>query len=225
MICDASGCPLKKSFYKILGVDQRADPEKIKKAYRRAAKRCHPDISPKGEEKFKAVQEAYETLSDPEKRAVYDRDTLEKPVHVTNVYSSPYSVPIRPRFDTFDEIDEFFSPFERHWSREIYDFFDAGKRRDDTFYAEIFLSPEEAKKGGRVSFKIPLLTDCTRCHGTGNVRGLICGLCRGRGEEKSERMITVTIPPGVKDGMKIRIPLNDPDLRRIELVATVRISF
>ena len=72
-------------------MNQKADPEKIKSAYRRAAKRYHPDISPKNEEKFKEVQEAYETLSDPEKKAVYDQKVLEKPN--SNMTRSPSLFP------------------------------------------------------------------------------------------------------------------------------------
>lgn len=62
-------------YYEILGVPRDADAEQIKKAYRKAARTVHPDVSndPKAEEKFKAVNEAYEVLSDPHKRAVFDR--------------------------------------------------------------------------------------------------------------------------------------------------------
>ena len=59
---------MKEDFYRILGINQEADPAKIKRAYRGAVKRYHPDISPKDEERFKEVQAAYETLSDPKKR-------------------------------------------------------------------------------------------------------------------------------------------------------------
>lgn len=56
---------MKKDFYKTLGVDQKADLKAIENAYRRAAKRFHPDLSPRDEERFKELQEAYEALSDP----------------------------------------------------------------------------------------------------------------------------------------------------------------
>jgi curved DNA-binding protein len=64
-----------KDYYKILGVDRGAGAEEIKKAYRKLAQKYHPDVSkdPAGEEKFKEVGEAYETLKDPEKRAAYDQ--------------------------------------------------------------------------------------------------------------------------------------------------------
>src|SRR3982750_1940242 len=64
-----------KDYYAVLGVAREASPEDIKKAYRKLARKYHPDVSkePNAEERFKEVQEAYETLKDPEKRAAYDQ--------------------------------------------------------------------------------------------------------------------------------------------------------
>ena len=65
-----------KDFYKILGVPKTATPEEIKKAHRKLARKYHPDLNPgdkKAEEQFKQIQEAYDILSDQEKRAKYDQ--------------------------------------------------------------------------------------------------------------------------------------------------------
>src|ERR1700704_3138928 len=64
-----------KDYYAVMGVDRKASAEDIKQAYRKLARNYHPDVSkdPGGEEKFKEVGEAYETLRDPEKRAAYDQ--------------------------------------------------------------------------------------------------------------------------------------------------------
>ncbi|MFS8085958.1 MAG: DnaJ domain-containing protein, partial [Acidobacteriota bacterium] len=64
-----------KDYYSILGVERNADADAIKKAYRKLAHKYHPDVSkdPAGEEKFKEIAEAYETLKEPEKRAAYDQ--------------------------------------------------------------------------------------------------------------------------------------------------------
>jgi DnaJ-class molecular chaperone len=212
---------LKKNFYKILGVNQKADPEKIKSAYRRAAKRYHPDVSPKNEEKFKEVQEAYETLSDPEKKAVYDQKVLEKPNSNMRHDHPRYSPPIFSSFNVFNDLDEFFAGVENSWSE---DFFNGRKEDQSDFYIEIILSPEEARVGCELLLKIPLWVICRRCKGTGNIMELICGLCRGRGDVKLEKKIKITIPSGVKDGMKIRVPLNDTDLSRTYFItATLRV--
>src|SRR5205085_2236826 len=66
----------KEDFYKVLGVERKAKPDEIKKAYRRLARKYHPDVNPgdkSAEERFKLITEAHDVLSDPKKRAVYDR--------------------------------------------------------------------------------------------------------------------------------------------------------
>src|SRR3712207_1766838 len=66
----------KEDFYKVLGVERKAKPEEIKKAYRRLARKHHPDVNPgdkAAEERFKLITEAHDVLSDPKKRSVYDR--------------------------------------------------------------------------------------------------------------------------------------------------------
>src|SRR5258706_9356373 len=72
-----------KDYYSILGVERDASADAIKKAYRKLAQKYHPDVTkdPQGEEKFKDVAEAYETLKDPEKRAAYDQLGKQRPGH------------------------------------------------------------------------------------------------------------------------------------------------
>ena len=212
---------MKKNFYKVLGVSQRADPEKIKKAYRRAAKRYHPDISPKDEDKFKEVQEAYEALSDPEKRAIYDRENFENPVPVRPYYPRT----LRSHSSSLlDEIDQFFATVEESWIDRQPDFFAEWQGSYRDLSVEIILTPFEAKEGCEIPLKIPFWADCRRCRGMGYIKGLICGFCRGRGREKIEKKMKITIPPGVKNGMQMRFPLMDSDLRRIDRVASLRVS-
>ena len=215
---------MKKNFYKILGVNQKASPEKIKRAYRQAVKLFHPDVSPKNEEKFKEIQEAYETLSDPEKKAIYDREIVEK--------HAPTKSPNRIHFHAiksypsrlFDEIDRFLGRFEDFSMDRWPDFFGETEQNQLELPIEITLTPSEASKGSEIPLKIPFWADCKRCRGAGYVAGLICGLCRGRGKEKIEKKIMITIPSGVQNGMRMRIPLKDHDFRSIDLVATLRVS-
>lgn len=204
---------MKKDFYKILGVNQGADPATIKKAYRRAAKRYHPDVSPKDEQRFKEVQEAYETLSDPQKKVLYDQEFLEKPVSKPPIYSFRKS----SRFNFFDEINQFFG-----WD-DLSELFGEAQESPPALSAEIALSPEEARKGCEILLNVPLWATCSRCRGTGRIGNLICGLCRGRGEEKKEKRIRVKLPPGLRDGMKIRIPLGDRKWSGVDLIATISV--
>ena len=71
----------KRDYYEVLGVSKKATDEEIKKAYRTLAKKYHPDTStePNAQEKFKEVQEAYETLKDPQKRSMYDQFGFQDP--------------------------------------------------------------------------------------------------------------------------------------------------
>jgi molecular chaperone DnaJ len=215
---------MKRNFYKVLGVNQRAGPEKIKRAYRRAAKLFHPDVSPRNEERFKEVQEAYETLSDPNKKAIYDREILEKraPTPSPKRYNSRPSQSYPS--DLFEEIDPFFEKVEDFWMGGWSDFFGEREQSHTDLSVEITLTPSEARRGCEIRSTVPFWADCRRCLGTGYVAGLICGFCRGRGKEKIEKEITITVPSGVKNGMRIRIPLRGPDLKRIDLVATLRVS-
>jgi molecular chaperone DnaJ len=213
-----------KEFLQVLGVNEKAGPEKIRRAYRQAAKLFHPDVSPRNEEKFKEVQEAYETLSDPGKKAVYDREMLEKRASTprSKRYNSSASQS-RPS-SLFDEIAPFFGRFEDFWMDRWPDFFGEREQNHTDLSVEITLTPLEARRGCGIPLEMSFFADCRRCRGTGYVKGLICGFCRGSGKEKIEKKITITIPSGVKNGMRIRIPLKDPDLKGIDLVATLRVS-
>jgi DnaJ-class molecular chaperone len=122
-----------------------------------------------------------------------------------------YSPPIFSPFNIFNDMDEFFARVEHSWSKDI---FSEKEEEQSDFLIEIILSPEEARVVYELLLKIPLWAICRRCKGTGNIKGFNRGLCRGRGEVKLEKKIKITIPSGVKDGMKIRVPLKDSDLRR-----------
>jgi molecular chaperone DnaJ len=214
---------MKKDFYKVLGVNQEAGPEKIRRAYRQAAKRYHPDVSSRNEEKFREVQEAYDTLSDPEKKALYDREISDK--HSPAV--SPefhYSYPLGSYPSSlFDEIDPFFGRFDDFWVDERSDFFGERKQSHQDLSVEITLTPSEARRGCQVPLEIPIWVICRRCRESGFVGELICGHCRGKGEERLEKNLKVTIPPGVRSGAEMKIPLGDVGLRGGDLIATVKV--
>lgn len=187
----------RKNFYKILNIDRAATPSEIKKAYREAAKRHHPDVSSIGDGKFRQIQEAYETLSDPQRRTTYDRDLRSV---------EPSGSKDEPSCQGRDAVISIFD----HFNRDIFDvkdlWFDLRAPREQLI--EIILTPDEARKGGEISLEIPFRKPCPRCMGTGFVWTLICGRCRGEGEEEVEKSVTISIPSGVRDGTTSRIPVH-----------------
>ncbi len=226
-----------KDLYKILGVDRGAGDEEIKRAYRKLAQELHPDKhhgNKEVEEKFKLINEAYDTLKDPEKRAQYDRFGY--------VGAGPGPGPGAYR--------DFGTDFQDLFSEVFSDFFGAGRRRaapehgSDLRY-DIDITFEEAAFGAGKSVNIPKTincsacggsgakpgtspTVCSTCRGAGQVRyqqgffsisrpcsacggaGAVikdpCGACRGAGKVKSIKTITVKVPPGVDTGSRLRIP-------------------
>ena len=211
----------KKDFYRVLDIDHSASPSEIKKAYRAAAKKFHPDVSAKNDRKFKQVLEAYETLSDPQKRIAYDKEDQ------SGVVSHPKpQEPFQPNdfpLDIFDGIDRAFGELNDFWVDLAPGLFTEVKEGQREQSVEIILTPDEAREGGEISFDIPFWTTCNRCRGTGRSQGLICGRCRGEGAERSRKKVTVAIPPGARDGMRTCIPAGAEDRFETNLDVTLRI--
>lgn len=168
-----------KDYYQILGVSKDASQEDIKKAYRRLARKYHPDLNPgdkAAEEKFKEINEAYAVLGDPQKRAEYDRagTTFEQ----------------FAGFEGFKDFDFF---------REGFDFYDLfgdifGTRRSDKHYERgrdvvetIDLTLEEAFEGAIKPLTINRTINCDACGGQGAESFQTCPSCKGRGHIQSSR--------------------------------------
>lgn len=164
-----------KDYYKILGVSENASPEEIREAFYRLAHKYHPD---KGgdPEKFKEVNEAYQVLSDREKRAQYDqrrRFGFEGEVpHFEWVWKEA-------PFDFGFDLDEIFE-----------EFFDFGRRKRETkrgrdIEIEVTIELEDVLKGKDISFPLEKYVSCSRCQGTGGEPGtkiVKCEMCGGTGE-------------------------------------------
>ena len=166
----------KKDYYELLGVSRNASEEEIKKAYRKLALQYHPDRNPgdkQSEEKFKEVSEAYQILSDAEKRAKYDQYG-----HAAFGDGSPFP-------GGFD----FTAGFEDVFGDIFGEFFGGGARRgrgrgDDLRY-NLTLNFEEAVAGAEKKIKIPRHGPCETCRGSGAKAGTApqtCPTCRGRGQ-------------------------------------------
>ncbi|HNU42683.1 MAG: chaperone protein DnaJ [Bacteroidetes bacterium OLB12] len=225
----------KRDYYEILGVSKNASAEEIKKAYRKVAIQFHPDKNPgnkEAEEKFKEAAEAYEVLSDNEKRSQYDRFGHQRPGaggfrgHEMNME------------DIFSQFGDIFgggSPFDS--------FFGGGggsrtrQRKGSNLRIKLKLSLEEIANGVEKKIKVNRLIraegvtfkNCSACGGTGQVRKVVntmlgqmvststCPTCNGAGQlidkrppgvdssglVSKEDVISVKIPAGVSEGMQL----------------------
>src|SRR5690606_39221835 len=159
-----------QDFYEVLGVDRKASADEIKKAYRKLARENHPDANPgdpEAEERFKRIQEAYDTLSDPEKRKAYDAGGMG-PGFDPRSFAGGFASDIGDIFSTL---------FNRGRTRS------QGARGAD-LRAEVNLTFDQAMNGTEVSVTVPKQTACGTCGGTGARPGtqpMVCPRCEGRG--------------------------------------------
>ncbi len=160
----------KPDYYEVLGVSRNASLDEIKRAYRKLARQYHPDVNkddPEAEEKFKLINEAYQTLSDPEARALYDRFG----------HTAPTTAPTGDPFETVEGLFEMF--FGGGGSAPARGAVDGSDRRVD-----ITLTLEEVLHGTEREIEVERLRLCTRCKGTGAEPGTAperCPDCHGSG--------------------------------------------
>jgi molecular chaperone DnaJ len=196
----------KEDFYKILGIKRDAKPEEIKKAYRRLARKYHPDVNPgdkAAEERFKQMSEAFDVLSDPKKRTVYDRfgqysENLADAAS-RGASSSTYTTGTPFDFSGFDWGSA--SPAgggaagSSSSFRDIFaDLFGSGKaerepprpqpQRGVDIEMPLSLSFEEAITGLTTNITVNRSEQCSRCHGAGDTGGPVtqCPTCKGIGQ-------------------------------------------
>ncbi|HEX8648277.1 MAG TPA: molecular chaperone DnaJ [Thermoleophilaceae bacterium] len=168
---------MKRDYYEVLGVDRGADEREIKKTFRRLARELHPDVNqhdPEAEEKFKEAAEAYEVLTDAERRSVYDRYGHE------GLQSSGFSSNFAG-FGSFGDIfDAFFggdSPFGGGMRSA------AAQGGDVAVAVEISL--EDAARGASVDVEYDAVDVCEHCRGNGAEPGTpieTCSRCEGAGQ-------------------------------------------
>jgi molecular chaperone DnaJ len=222
--------------YEVLGVERRASEQEIKKAFRALARELHPDVNahdPQAEEKFKDAAEAYEILSDPERRATYDRYGHD------GLRSGGYA----PNFENFGSISDLFNAF---FGGGFAGGFGAAQGGDVAVAVEIELL--QAARGATVEVSYEAIDRCEHCHGNGAepgtpietcercggagqlqsvsqtllgqmVRTVVCDrchgdgriptqpcrVCRGAGHVTARRSLDIEIPAGIADGQRIRM--------------------
>jgi molecular chaperone DnaJ len=194
----------KRDYYEILGVSRSATEKDIKAAYRKLARKYHPDVNPgdkSAEEKFKEVSGAFAVLSDPEKRAKYDRGGHDA---------------FEPGFDPFQGATIDFQDLGLGNLSDIFELFGGGGRRrgatrraarGEDLQLEMSLPFGDATHGTTVDVSIPRAVACSHCAGSGRLAsGAPCRACRGGGRVTMNESVKVRIPAGIDDGERVRIP-------------------
>ena len=172
----------KRDYYEVLGVNKSATDAEIKKAYRKLAKKYHPDMNkdnPKAEELFKEVTEAYEVLSDKEKRKLYDQFGHAGVDSNYGAGAGGAGSPFGQGIDIDDIFSSFFGGFGGRRSNNA----NAPMRGSD-IETTVYISFEEAAKGCKQTINYSCVTTCDDCHGTGAQPGTspkTCSSCGGSG--------------------------------------------
>jgi molecular chaperone DnaJ len=162
--------------YEVLGVSREASEQDVKKSFRRLARELHPDVNahdPEAEEKFKEAAEAYEILSDPERRATYDRYGHE------GLRSGGYA----PNFDSFGSIGDLFDAF--FGSSSPFGGRSAGPAAGGDIAVAIEVDLLQAAQGCKTEVAFEAIERCERCHGNGAEPGTpieTCQRCGGAGQ-------------------------------------------
>ncbi|MCY3885037.1 MAG: molecular chaperone DnaJ [Gammaproteobacteria bacterium] len=233
----------KRDYYEVLGVSRSADNDELKRAFRRLAMKYHPDRNPDqpdAEERFKEATEAFEILSDQEKRSAYDRFGHQG---IEGMASGGFS-----NFANGSSLDDIFSNLE-HVFGDMFMGSTRGRTRSqqqrgsDLSY-ELTIDLEQAVSGDKMEVRIPALRTCNECDGSGAERGTSatncpdcdgtgrisirqqmffmqqtcprcrgagktiqnpCRSCQGQGRVSREKTLSVTVPPGVDRGTRLRV--------------------
>lgn len=177
----------KRDYYEVLGVEKGASGEDIKKAYRKAAMKYHPDRNPgnkEAEEKFKEVGEAYEVLSDDEKRARYDQYGFAgvDPNYAGGAGFNGFDG--FGGFGGFSDLGDIFGDLFGGGGRRSGG--QSAGRRGENIMSRLDLTFEEAAFGCDKEVSVPRIENCAACNGTGSADGNIetCPKCRGTGQER-----------------------------------------
>ena len=209
----------KRDYYEVLGVEKGASAEEIKKAYRKSAMKYHPDRNPgdkEAEEKFKEIGEAYEVLSDDEKRSRYDQFGF---AGVDPNYGGgaggAYGNPFGGGFGGFGDLGDIFGDiFGGGRSRQAAQ---NAPRRGENVGARLELTFEEAAFGVEKEVSAQRIENCAACNGSGSADGVVetCSQCRGSGQVRTTQNFmgmqvqsTATCPSCSGRGKIVKNPCN-----------------
>ena len=207
----------KRDYYEVLGVDKNASADEIKKAYRKSAMKYHPDRNPgdkEAEEKFKELGEAYEVLSDPDKKARYDQFGFAGVDPNYGGGAGGYGGGFGG-FGDFGDLGDIFGSFfggggRRQSTQNM-------PRRGENVGARLDLTFEEAAFGAEKEVAAQRIENCSACNGSGSADGKVetCSQCRGTGQVRTVQTImgmqmqsTTTCPQCSGRGKIVKNPCN-----------------
>ncbi len=221
-----------KDYYNVLGVKKGATEKEIKSAYRKLARKFHPDLNPndrEAEAKFKEINEAYEVLSDSEKRKKYNEfgSDWERYQHTEGApggfdfsqYSQSYgnAGPGGVRYTTTggegaEDFSDFFEMLFGRGSRTstANPYYSGGRTRTiprpgEDYQHNLDVTLEEAFTGTQRVLQMDVPEVCPTCNGTGIVGNKVCSTCNGAGTVSRTKRIEVKIPAGVHTGARVRV--------------------
>ncbi len=208
-----------KNYYSILGVTPDSTDAEIKSAYRKLARKFHPDLNPYGTEQFKDITEAYEVLSDAKKRMQYDTlngffkssKKKEEKTH-TSPKQAQSEYKRQTSFQNYTDSKMSKKEFSKKIN-EIFEEFSSAKsnkkklppERGEDIYEDISITVKEAVSGTERVINVMHTAECPNCKGRRFINGSLCHVCNGSGEKNEHKKITVKIPKNVKNGTKLRI--------------------
>lgn len=204
-----------KNYYMILGVSRTETPSRIRAAYRELAKKLHPDHSgQQGAAAFREATEAYQTLSNQENRRRYDQQLraagreASLPLGVLRRPAQPVHIPPRPIFRDPASVHPSFDAMRERWMRNFTGFGAPKSEHLEGLNLEVRLSPEEALRGGDLPVSAPVFRICPVCQGSGRDWLYPCLRCREEGVVEAQATVRVRIPPMVRPGTVIEVPLD-----------------
>jgi DnaJ-class molecular chaperone len=224
-----------KNYYEILGLPRSANDRQIDTAYRALAMKYHPDTShgqSNSAPAFREITEAFDVLSNPEKRRRYDR--LIRNAKANSGGGLTIRVPVfhghsQSAQDAENSADVWRRLFGLH--QQVIDDFFGGRTfesRSPTkrVQCELPVTPEEARQGATVPIKLTTRQQCVRCAGKGTVDGQNCNECDGNGFISRRESLAVALPRGITDGTLLQFERqSDSEHYHVEVFVRVQSSW
>jgi molecular chaperone DnaJ len=225
---------MKRDYYLTLGIPRTESPSGIRTAFRELVKRYHPErVGWHGARFFQDIVNAYQVLSSPEKRRLYDqglshaegKNREHSEVIIVDTGLPPMSdvpevLPLLRRFETVCP------PFEQVLAQVLRSFTQSGVSPEEpvqSFTVQVILAPEEAARGGVAQVRAPVFYPCLTCGGSGQDWLFSCASCAGQRMIEEEESLRVQIPPMVKDSTCVEVSMRGLGLHNLYLQLSIRV--